>query len=70
MKDEGEWLHGDWKANYSSLQEHRDQVLRQYDDEIREGLTTKTTLGEALELYGNNLVIAATGAQRPEARSA
>ena len=62
LKDEGEWLHGDWKANYSSLQEHEEQVLRQYDEEVRDGLMTKMALGEALELYGDNLVIAATGA--------
>ena len=62
LKDEGEWLHRDWRTNYSSLQDHEEQVLRQYEEEIRDGLMAKTSLGEAPGEYGENLVIAATGA--------
>ena len=62
VKDDGLSLHGDWKANYSSLRDHEAQVLSQYDAEIKEGLMDRTTLGEALDKYGEELTIAATGA--------
>ena len=62
LKDEGETLHGDWKANYSSLKDHEEQVLSQYATEIEEGLMSKLSLGEALDRYGENLLLAATGA--------
>jgi hypothetical protein len=51
-----------WRTNYSSVRDHEAQVEKQYDDEVKEGLTERITLGEALERYDEKLVIAATGA--------
>jgi hypothetical protein len=62
LKDEGDYLHGDWKANYSSLRDHEAQVVRQYGAEVSENLMTKMSLGEAIDKYGASLTIAATGA--------
>ena len=62
LKDDGETLHGDWKANYSSLRDHEEQVFRQYESEIAEGLMGRMSLGEALDEYGESLLLAATGA--------
>ena len=58
----GPELHGEWKANYSPLKDHEQKVLEQYRQEIEEGLMTVMTLKQAIELYGDRLVIAATGA--------
>ena len=33
-----------------------------YDAEVKDGLMTKISLGEALDRFGANLIIAATGA--------
>ena len=55
-------LRGDWKVNYSSLPEHEEQVFRQLQEEIDEDLMIKVTSEEALDLYGSDLLIAATGA--------
>ena len=55
-------LHGEWRVNYSSLADHEQKVLAQYSAEIEEGLMQRTTLGKALAVYGDTLIIAATGA--------
>ena len=62
IKGEGEVLHGEWSANYSSLKEHEPQVLKQYKAEIEDDLMEVLSLGEALERFGENLLIVATGA--------
>ena len=63
MKDDSTQLqHGDWRTNYSSVRDHEAQVEKQYDDEVKEGLMERITLGEALERYDEKFVIAATGA--------
>ena len=62
LKDEGDSLHGDWTTNYSSLKGHEEKVSAQYDAEVKDGLMTKISLGEALDRFGANLIIAATGA--------
>jgi hypothetical protein len=61
LKDDSTQLHGDWRTNYSSVHSHEAQVEKQYDDEVKEGLMERITLGEALERYDEKLVIAATG---------
>ena len=60
--DESVCLHGKWKANYPSMKEHEAQVLKQFDAEIDEGMMVDTTLGCALDEYGDRLLLAATGA--------
>ena len=55
-------LHGEWRVNYSSIADHEKKVAAQYDEEIKEGLMAKVSLGQAVESYGDRLVIAATGA--------
>ena len=62
LKDDGCTLHGDWTANYPSLKEHEIQVTKQYRAEIEDGLMCSTTLGEAIDEFGDELTIAATGA--------
>ncbi len=62
LKDDGQALHGDWRTNYSSLSEHESQVVKQYDAEIADGMMTKMSLGEALDRFGTDLILAATGA--------
>jgi hypothetical protein len=62
LKDEGDSLHGDWTTNYSSLRGHEEKVKAQYDAEVKDGLMAKISLGEALDRFGSNLIIAATAA--------
>ena len=44
------------------MKEHEQKVIEQYKAEIEEGLMIKLSLGDAIERYGADLVIAATGA--------
>ena len=55
-------LHGQWKANYSSLCEHERQVLKQFAEEVKERMMVGLTLGEAIGTYGEDLLLAAAGA--------
>ena len=57
-----EELHGEWQVNYSSLREHQEQVHNQFLEEEKEGLMCRMSLGEALDKYGPDLLITATGA--------
>ena len=57
-----EELHGEWQVNYSSLREHQEQVHNQFLEEEKEGLMCRMSLGEALDRYGPELLITATGA--------
>ena len=50
------------------MKEHEEKVIEQYEDEIKDGMMIKVTLGEALDKYGADLVIAATGAIAKKAR--
>ena len=60
--DETTSLHGDWKANYATLRDHEAQVLKQFAEEVKDDMMVVMTLREALEAYGEELLIAATGA--------
>ena len=40
------------------------QIVKQYDKEVDEGLMGVMTLGEALDLHGHDLTIAAAGAAK------
>ena len=55
-------LQPEWQTNYSSLREHEQQVLKQVEEEVEEGMVVRMSLGQALDRYGDALVIAATGA--------
>ena len=55
-------MHGDWTTNYTSPKSYEEKVSAQYDAEVEDGLMTNISLGEALDRFGANLIIAATGA--------
>lgn len=55
-------MHGDWKANCGPLRDHEAQVLRQYAVRIQECLMGKMSLGEALDEFGEDLLLTTTGA--------
>ena len=65
----GEDERGDWQRNYPSLAEHAELVLKQFLAEESEGLMSRTTLREALKIYGADLMIAATGAIEKKGRT-
>ena len=44
------------------MKEHEAQVTKQFNAEVEEGLMATTTLGQALDEYGDELILAATGA--------
>ena len=44
------------------MKEHEAQVTKQFTAEVEEGLMATTTLGQALDEYGDELILAATGA--------
>ena len=52
----------EWQRNYSSITEHRKLVQAQFKEEEKEGLMMQMSLRQALQEYGDNLTIAATGA--------
>ena len=54
-------LNGEWRANYPSSREHAATVNKQFFEEEREGLMTQISLRAAIERYGVELIIAATG---------
>ena len=60
---------GDWQKNYSSLREHSELVQKQFETEEEEGLMSRLTLREALQEYGDDLSIAATGAIEKKGRT-
>lgn len=62
VHDASNSLHGQWKANYPSMTEHERQVLKQFKEEVDDGMMVIMTLEEALETYGESLLLAATGA--------
>ena len=41
---------------------HEKKVIKQYEPDIDEGLMAKTTLGQAIDRYGKDQIIAGTGA--------
>ena len=57
-----EELHGEWQTNYPSLREHAKTVNQQFEEEAKEGLMLTMTLDEAIERFGEALLITATGA--------
>ena len=54
-------MHGEWKANCFSLNDQEDKVLEHYRQEIAEALVKVMTLREAIETYGDDLLIVGTG---------
>ena len=53
---------GEWRRNYPSLELHAPLVQKQLEAEEKEGLMVDTTVGKALEEYGDDLEIASTAA--------
>ena len=60
--DESTSLHGEWRANYSSIREHEVQVAKQFREEIEEDMMLSMPLEEAIDSFGEDLLLAATGA--------
>ena len=60
---------GDWQRNYPSLDDHAALVQSQFETEASEGLMKQVTLREALQEYGGDLTIAATGAIEKKGRT-
>ena len=58
----GEDERSDWQRNYSSITEHVELVTKQFAAEESEGMMTRMRLRDAMEEYGDDLTIAATGA--------
>ena len=52
---------GDWQRNYPSISEHAALVTKLFEAEESEGLMCRMLLRDAMELYGEDLMIAATG---------
>ena len=48
-----------WVPNYSSVEEHADFAREKFEEDVREGLMAKMTMGEFLERYGEHTAIAA-----------
>ena len=48
-----------WVPNYSSVEEHADFARDKFEEDVREGLMAKMTMGESLERYGEHTAIAA-----------
>ena len=59
-----EELHQGWQTNYPSLEEHANLVSKQFGQEEVEGFMVQTTVGAALDEYGDELNIASTGPLR------
>ena len=55
-------LHGEWQDNYSSLKEHADLFQKQFEAEQDKGWMVQMAVKDALAKWGEDLVIAATGA--------
>ena len=61
--------HGEWQANYSSMEEHASMVESQFRKEEGLGMMTTMTLREAMKEYGDSLNIAATAAIEKKGRT-
>ena len=48
-----------WVPNYSSVEEHADFARAKFEEDVREGLMAKMSMGEFLERYGEHTAIAA-----------
>ena len=48
-----------WVPNYSSVGEHADFARAKFEEDVREGLMAKMSMGEFLERYGEHTAIAA-----------
>ena len=51
-----------YNRNYASLEEHRDKIREQLEEDEKEGLMKRTTLGKLKETYGNDFAISALSA--------
>ena len=61
--------HSDWQPNYSSISDHAKLVEKQFREEEAEGLMARTSLRLALQEYGPDLTLAATGAIEKKGRT-
>ena len=48
-----------WVPNYSSVEEHADFARAKFEEDVRESLVAKMSMGEFLERYGEHTAIAA-----------
>ena len=48
-----------WVPNYSSVEEHADFARAKFEEDVREGLMAKMSMGEFLKRYGEHTAIAA-----------
>ncbi|OLP77770.1 hypothetical protein AK812_SmicGene42135 [Symbiodinium microadriaticum] len=48
-----------WVPNYSSVEQHADFARAKFEEDVREGLMAKMSMGEFLERYGEHTAIAA-----------
>ena len=48
-----------WVPNYSSVEEHAEFARAKFEEDVREGLMAKMSMGEFLERYGEHTAIAA-----------
>ena len=48
-----------WVPNYSSVEEHADFASSKFEEDVREGLMAKMSMGEFLDRYGEHTAIAA-----------
>ena len=60
---------GDWQRNYSSVAEHVHLVEKQFREEEAEKLMARMKLRDALAEFGEDLMIAATGAIEKKGRT-
>ena len=56
-------------GKYPSVREHAATINKQFFEEEHEGLMTQISLREAIERYGAELIIAATGAIEKKSHS-
>ena len=64
----GPELHGEWRCNYPSLEEHREMVERQFEAEESEGMMIRMSVRDALREFGEELNIASTGMEAQSAK--
>ena len=52
----------EWRANYTSADEHRKHVKLQFEEELGRGFMTTMSLRDALAKFGDSLPLTAIGA--------
>ena len=69
LPEAGKDWSGRWADNYSSVRERPDVLRKLFEEDEKEGMMVKITLGEATSRYGDHLVLAALGAIQKSANS-